>query len=114
VSTFGSWPTFDGRRVVLEGDPGLRASLQVEVDFGVRHGPAEDTTATTTVYAPVAAGMLLTCSVTGTPTADHGPHDAAVEQLSAYTCNIVPGVSFDVIASAPNGTWGRYLINITG
>ena len=41
-------------------------------------------------------------------TADHGPDDALVENLSAYVENIIPGVGFDITAYAPLGTWGQY------
>ena|ERR1035437_1864892 len=44
----------------------------------------------------------------GGETADHGPDDALVENLSAYVENIVPGVGFDIAAIAPSGTWGQY------
>jgi hypothetical protein len=38
----------------------------------------------------------------------------AVEGLTAYAANIIPGVSFDIIVSAKNGTFGTYIINVIG
>jgi hypothetical protein len=46
----------------------------------------------------------------GGETADHGPDDALVENLSAYVENIVPGVGFDISGYAPLGTFGEYQV----
>jgi hypothetical protein len=87
---------------------------QAIVDFVNPLGP-EETTATVTVSAPwVTALSVIVCNPFGGATADHGPEDAIVENLAAYATNIIPGVSFDIECYAPNGTWGRYLINAIG
>ena len=71
--------------------------------------------ATVTVAASwVGSGTILVCSPSATATADHDPDDYVAEGIMPAITNIVPGVSFDVSASAPNGTWGRYNINVLG
>jgi len=112
---FGSWPAYNGQRVVLDNDPGLVHRIQVEVDFGPAVNGTEDTVATTPVVATwVTADSIIQCTVSGRTTPDHEEEDAALEGVTAYPIRIAPGVGFDVVASAPNGSWGRYLINITG
>jgi hypothetical protein len=87
----------------------------VTVTFLNPHGP-EDTTATATITGQpwVSSGSIILCDPFGGSTPDHGPEDAMVEGLVAYATNLVPGVGFDVQVEAPNGTWGRYLVNWTG
>ncbi len=88
--------------------------VQVTVDFGFASGN-EDFNAIATVPAPwVRADSRLICLPSGIATVDHDPEDYAVEGLTAYTANIIPGVSFDIIASAKNGTFGTYIINVIG
>jgi len=99
-----------------QGGPvqGFAETGSVMVDFGFPNG-GEDSIATATVAAPwVTADTLLMCSVPGVTTPDHDPEDPAVEFMNARATNIVPGVSFDVEVSAPNGTWGRYMVTIRG
>lgn len=87
---------------------------QAIVDFSNPLGP-EETTASVTVPAPWVTGVsVIMCNPFGGSTPDHGPEDAMVENLAAYATNIIPGVSFDIECYAPNGTWGRYLINAIG
>lgn len=113
---FGSWPTYNSQKVVLDLDPRLRqGTAQVTVDFGHRDDPYEESHATATVAAPwVQADTIITVVPSGTANADHDPEDAAVEDLSAYATNRVPGVGFDVIVSAPHGTWGLHHFHATG
>src|SRR5271170_8403001 len=89
--------------------------LQVEVDFGYDSGNEGDT-ATTTVTGQtwVTSGSVILCNPFAGTTTDHDPDDTIVEGLDAYATNIVPGVGFDVAAYAPQNTWGKYLINVTG
>lgn len=111
----GSWPAYNEQRVVLDNDPRLVHSLQVQVDFGPAVNGTEDTVTTTAVTATwVAVGSVIQCTVSGRTTLDHEEEDAALEGITAYPIRITAGVGFDVVASAPNGSWGRYLINITG
>jgi hypothetical protein len=46
--------------------------------------------------------------------ADHDDEDVNLDCVSAITTNINNGVGFDIIASAPEGTWGRYNVTVTG
>jgi hypothetical protein len=82
----------------------------VEVDFG-----SAGDVATASVSATwVTASTILICQVAGTSTADHDIEDALLEQITAHAYSINAGVGFSVRAHAPNGTWGRYNINIVG
>lgn len=86
----------------------------VTVNFGTGI-PCEDTTVTTTVNAPwVTAQSKITCYPSATGTADHEADEAAVEGVSAYAVNLVPGVGFDILTWTPQGTWGTYLIEAVG
>ncbi len=88
--------------------------VQVTVDFGFASGN-EDFNATVTVSAPwVGADSRLICLPSGIATADHDPEDYAMEGITAYPANIIPGVSFDIIVSTKNGTFGTYIINVIG
>lgn len=101
--------------VLINSSGGSGNSVQATVDFGIPPGDVitEDTTAKATVAAAwVTAISVLICTVT--QSVDHDPDDVGVEQIEASAGNIVPGVGFDVIAWAPNGTWGRYTVNIRG
>lgn len=86
---------------------------QAQVDFGVVS--QNDFNALITVAAAwVTASSKIICNPFGGATADHDAEDAMVEKISAYATNIVAGVGFDIQASAPFGTWGKYLINYSG
>ncbi len=55
------------------------------------------------------------CQVTGRPgVAGVDDEDALLDQVSARIVNIVDGVSFDVLAHAPEGTTGLYTVQILG
>lgn len=118
TKNFSSLLSVNGQAVVLTNDPRLVANsvskVQATVDFGFASG-GEDTVASVTVSAAwVTASSVILCTPLGINTADHSPDDVAVEGLTAYASNLVVGVGFDIIVSAPNGTWGRYLINAVG
>lgn len=105
---------------VLLGSAGTTQSsgnfAQALLFFGTGIGETgEDTIATTNVAAPwVTANTILVCTPAATASLDHSPDDAAVEGVTAYATNVVPGVGFDIIASSRGGTWGNYLINAVG
>jgi len=81
---------------------------QVTMDFGA----TEDFNTTVTVTtALVTSASIIRVSPTAIATADHDPDDYAAEGITAYATNIVNGVSFDIMGSAPNSTWGKYLVN---
>lgn len=80
-----------------------------EVDFGFGSGGGENDTATVTVPATwVQANSIIQIQPSGQASPDHDPEDGIYEEIEAIPVNIVPGVSFDILAYAPNGTWGRY------
>lgn len=92
----------------------IDGSVQALVDFGFASGGQGDT-AIVTVAAPwVRAASIVTCTVDTKVTPDHSGEDAIVEELKAYPSNLVPGVGLDIMAVAPNGTWGRYYVNASG
>lgn len=85
----------------------INAFLAV-VDFGFPTS-GEGDVATVTVLTPlVQASSLIICSILAAPTPDHQEFDAAIEGIVVTAANIVPGVSFDIVAGAVNNTWGRY------
>jgi hypothetical protein len=89
--------------------------LQVEVDFGFSAGNEGDIArVTVTGQSWVTAGSVILCNPFGGATADHSPDDAIVEGLVAYAENVVAGVGFDVVVYAPQNSWGKYLVNVTG
>lgn len=93
---------------------GAPRSMQIDLDFGHRIS-GEATTAHVTVDASwVTDTSPITCTPAGMETEDHGPEDAALEELTLYATNRVPGVCFDIVGTAPNGTWGRHRIIATG
>jgi len=82
-------------------------AVQTLVDFGVN----QDSVTTTVAAAWVTASSVIVCSPMAMATSDHDPEDVYLEELKCYAANIVPGVSFDILTYAPNGTWGRYYVN---
>lgn len=81
---------------------------QVNVDFGFASGGEGDTAFSTVAATWVQATSIVLAQAAATATADHDPEDAVVEGLVAAVTNIIPGVSFDILAYAPFGTWGQY------
>jgi len=73
---------------------------------------AESTYATKTVTGQswVVANSFITCNVFGSTSSDHTPEDAVLEEVSFDINNIVPGVGFDIVGHAPNGTYGKYTV----
>lgn len=87
---------------------------QVTVDFGSASG-GESPLAFVSVSAPwVTDASVILCNAAGVATPDHDPEDAALEGITAVAANLNEGVGFDVIARAPQGSWGRFNINIIG
>lgn len=77
------------------------------LDFG--HPLGEGDTASLTVSAPwVASESRIICLPSPAASADHSTDESLVEDIHFSAVNLVPGVSFDVVAHAPNGTWGRH------
>jgi hypothetical protein len=46
-------------------------------------------------------------------TTDHDPDDYVAEQVMGYVGNVVVATGYDVIAVAPQGTWGQYSFYVT-
>lgn len=83
------------------------------VDFGFASGQEGDV-ATVTIAAPWITGATVLIAGGGIATADHDIDDYAAEGIQFYPSNLVVGVGFDITATAPNGTWGRYTVNVIG
>jgi hypothetical protein len=95
------------------GPPGSANSVSATLDFGTP-AQGESDTATVTVSAVWVTGSTkLVPSLAGS-SADHDAEDGLLEEIILTCTNIVGGVGFDVVGHAPNGTWGRYSINIIG
>ena len=81
----------------------------------VNFGTTDQQEASVTVAAAwVGASTALVVSPLATATAEHDPDDYAAEGISASIQNVVAGVGFDVTASAPNGSFGRFNFNVIG
>jgi hypothetical protein len=88
------------------------SSLNQEVVVA-NFGTDGDGLVTTTVAAPwVTATSIIIVQPAGTATSTHDPDDYGVEGISGYVSNIVPGVGFDLIATARDTTFGKYNFNI--
>lgn len=97
------------------GGGGSANVVQAEVNFGFPSGLEGDTATVTSVAAPWVTGTsIIVCTPQAVATPDHDPEDYAAEGLVSYAENIVAGVGFDIIAYAPQGTWGRYYVSATG
>jgi hypothetical protein len=67
--------------------------------------------ASTTVSAPwVTLNSIITCSVQLVATADHSVDEIICEDIEAWAENVVPGVGFDIVALAPQNTFGSYMV----
>jgi hypothetical protein len=89
-------------------------NAQATVDFGFPSGQEGDIATVTVSATWVLATSIITVSPYAFLTADHDPEDYAAEGITAYAANFATGVSFDIIARAPNNSWGRYVINAMG
>lgn len=108
VPVWSSIPTSTG------GSGSTVYNAQATVDFGFATG-LEGDIATVTVSATwVVASSIITVSPYAVANADHDPEDYAVENITAYAANLASGVGFDIIAAAPRGSWGRYVVNAMG
>jgi hypothetical protein len=88
--------------------------VQATIDFGYSSGGQGDTAQVTVPATWVTSTSIILVGLAALSTPDHDPDDAVLEQIVVGATNLVPGVSFDIFAYAPNGTWGRYLVNATG
>lgn len=98
-----------GYVVSATGGSGAANSVEAIVDFGT----GDTDVMTTVAVAWVAAGTEIVVTA-GDATADHDIEDAALEGLLFSVGNRVPGVSFDLYAYAPDGTFGQFKVNCVG
>lgn len=89
-------------------------TVQSNVDFGFATDQEGDIATVTISATWVMATSNIICMPYAVATADHDPEDYAIEGITAYAANFSSGVGFDIIAAAPNNTWGRYTINAHG
>jgi hypothetical protein len=89
-------------------------NAQATVDFGFATGQEGDIATVTVSATWVLATSIITVAPYAYVTADHDPEDYAAESITAYAANFATGVGFDIIARAPNNSWGRYVINAMG
>jgi hypothetical protein len=78
------------------------------VDFGCSASGEDNSASTTVNTSAVTEDSNILCQLSPASSADHEATDAILEGLIAYAENIVPGVSFDCVVVAPEGTWGVY------
>jgi hypothetical protein len=81
----------------------------------VNFGPStnQDNLVTVTIpAATIGAGSFPIAFLRGTATADHDPEDYMVEDIEVTVANVVAGVSVDVIAYAPDGSFGLYDVGV--
>ena len=94
---------------------GLAMNIAGFAQGTVNFGTVTTFQATVTLLAPwVTANSILVAGFPAVGTVDHGAEDATAEGLTSYTANIVPGVSLDVVVSAPNGSQGHFIVNVIG
>lgn len=87
--------------------------LQALVDFGFENGNEGDV-ARITVEAPwVTPTSTIFCQSMAADTDDHDADDVVVENIQAWAENISTG-RFDIVALAPQNSWGRYIIKAIG
>lgn len=89
-------------------------SETIDVDFGFASGQEGDVATATVTAAWVTTNSKILCVPFAAATSDHDPEDYALEGITAYATNIVNGVSFDVVASAPQGSFGVFTIHCIG
>lgn len=89
-------------------------TVQANVDFGFPSAQEGDIATVTVSATWVVASSIITVSPYAVATADHDPEDYAIEGITAYAANLASGVGFDIIAAAPNNSWGRYTVNAHG
>ena len=95
--------TFDTVQIV--GGAGYKELLHKEETYVVK---------TVTGQAWATADSFITCKVLGLTSADHSPEDAIIEGVRFEINSIVPGVGFDIMGHAPEGTYGKYQIKCLG
>lgn len=81
----------------------------VTLDFGYAGGNGEGDIVRATMSAPyVSATSRIVCLPSPADSADHSTDETLLEDIRFSAVNIVPSTSFDIVAVAPSGTWGRH------
>lgn len=81
----------------------------IEIDFGASEA---NSVAYTIADTRITTSNVIIPSLAYYDTADHTAEEALCEGITLCASNVVDGVSYDIIAFAPNCTWGRYYINV--
>ena len=84
------------------------------IQFGVVSIPEYYCTKTITGQSWVEQSSFIECRISGMTSDDHTAEDAVLDQVKFDINNIVPGVGFDIVAHAPEGTYGKYNIRCFG
>ena len=80
----------------------------------LNHTEATYVTKTITGKSWVTANSFINCKIVGVTSADHTVEDALLDGVQFDINNIVPGVGFDIVGHAPNGTYGKYGVRCFG
>lgn len=80
----------------------------------LNHTEATYITKTITGRSWVTANSFINCKIVGVTSADHTVEDALLDNVQFDINNIVPGVGFDIVGHAPNGTYGKYGVRCFG
>lgn len=106
--------------ITVSGDigdsPGEPQSMLATVDFGGTESVEAKTTVTNFTWRAVVGDRARPiCRVVGRPGAlGLDDEDALLDDVRAVVTNIQDGVSFDIVARAPQGTTGLYEVQIMG
>jgi hypothetical protein len=85
-------------------------SATATANFGTNDTTAEITVPATWITVQGALSVQISPGTSG----DHDATDILLERLTAIVTSVTPGVSATVTLHAPNSTWGRYLVTLTG
>lgn len=78
------------------------------LDFGSNNG---DTASVTVAATFLTSSSRITCNHSYVATSDHDSEDSLYEELDFEAVNVVPGVSFDILAHSSSGTFGKYNVS---
>lgn len=100
-------------RVLADVIPYIEHVMEVVVDFGTT-GSSDMAKTTVTGQTWVTAHSHIVPVIKGKSVAVDDEEDALLDQVSCCIANIQPGIGFDVLAHAPEGTYGTYLVHLRG
>ena len=92
------------------GSPPITA-VSVEIDFGT-----DSTYVSREVIGQswVTSSMVFACMVAGDVKTDHDPEDGILEGLTFTVSDILAGTGFTLHAYAPEGTFGKFNVHVSG